>query len=248
MSLDSSRARLQRFDRYFRLQHILMFVSVIILVITAIPLWCLRYPFAVFPAGVIDFFGVPELVRTVHIGAGFLLLFAFGYQVFYMLVHPGGRRDFLLMLPVKKDFSDLYQNILYFLGKTDSPPAFGRFAYFQKFDYWAMFWGCWIMIGTGLIMLYPEKVTVWLPSGAATAVFGIAREAHYHDAILAALTLITWHMYHVHLRPGKFPGSMVWWHGRITQKEQEQEHPLEKEELFSLSCKNSSQNNLRSNR
>ncbi len=52
VSLDSSRARLQRFDRYFRLQHILMFVSVIILVITAIPLWCLRYPFAVFTAGV----------------------------------------------------------------------------------------------------------------------------------------------------------------------------------------------------
>jgi formate dehydrogenase subunit gamma len=231
----SSGARVERFDRYFRLQHMLMFISVTILVITAIPMWCLRSPFAVFPAGVIDFFGGIEWVRTVHTGAGFLLVFAFGYQILYMLVHPAGRRDFLLMLPRKKDFNDLYQNIRYFLGKTDKPPSFGRFSYFEKFDYWAVFWGCIIMIGTGLIMLYPYVVAAWLPSGAATAVFGASREAHYHEAILAALALFIWHLFNVQLHPGKFPGSMIWWHGKITREEQEQEHPLEREEMKFIS-------------
>ncbi len=104
-----------------------MFVSVIILVITAIPMWCLRSPFAVFPAGVIDFFGGIEWVRTVHTGAGFLLVFAFGYQILYMLLHPAGRRDFLLMLPRKKDFSDLYQNIRTFWAKPTNPRALAGF-------------------------------------------------------------------------------------------------------------------------
>ncbi|AEB07967.1 formate dehydrogenase subunit gamma [Desulfobacca acetoxidans] len=234
MTKRDAAVEVQRFDLYFRLQHFLLFISVIILVITAIPMWGLRYPFSPFPAGVIDGFGGIERVRTVHIAAGFLLLFAFGYHILYILIHPAGRRDFLLMLPRKKDFRDFYQNILYFLGKTDTPPSFGRFAYFEKFDYWAVFWGSIIMIGTGFIMLYPAQVAVWLPPGAATAVSGAAREAHYHEAILAALALFIWHMYHVHLRPGKFPGSLVWWHGKITREEQEREHPLEREELLSL--------------
>lgn len=221
----------QRFDIYFRLYHMLLFTSVTILVITAIPLWCSRYPFAAWPAGIIDKFGGLEAVRVVHRGAGFVLIFAFAYHLLYVLLHPAGRRDFLLMLPRKKDFGDLYQNLRYFLGKADDRPRFGRFSYFEKFDYWAAFWGCITMIGTGLIMLYPQEVAAWLPHRLTDKVMRMAREAHYHEAILAALALFTWHVFNVHLRPEKFPGSMVWWHGKITRAEQEREHPLEGEEI-----------------
>jgi cytochrome b subunit of formate dehydrogenase len=135
------------------------------------------------------------------------------------------------MLPRKKDFADLYQNLRYFLGKSGNPPRFGRFSYLEKFDYWAVFWGCIIMIGTGIIMLYPQAVAAFLPSNWTNRIFGVAREAHYHEAILAALALFIWHVFNVHFKPGKFPGSMVWWHGKITREEQEREHPLEREEL-----------------
>ena len=235
MSKGAPGSEVQRFDLYFRLQHILMFVSVIILVITAIPMWCLRYPFSGVAAGIIDLFGGLEAVRLVHNWAGFLLIFAFAYHILYVLIHPGGRRDFLLMLPRKKDFGDLYQNLNYFLGKSDNRPRFGRFSYFEKFDYWAVFWGCIIMIGTGFIMLYPQAVAAFLPQTWTNKVFGVAREAHYHEAILAALALFTWHIFNVHLRPEKFPGSMVWWHGKITREEQEREHPSECEEVLFIS-------------
>jgi len=228
-------AKVQRFDLYFRLQHILMLVSVTLLVITAIPLWCSRYPFSDWPAGTIDLFGGLEAVRRVHHGAGFLLIFAFAYHLLYVLIHPAGRRDFLLMLPRKKDFADLYQNLRYFLGKSGNPPRFGRFSYFEKFDYWAVFWGCIIMIGTGVTMLCHQAVAAFLPQTLTNTVFGMAREAHYHEAILAALALFTWHVFNVHFKPGKFPGSMVWWHGKITGEKQEKEHPLETEELLSIS-------------
>jgi len=235
VSKGSPAAGVLRFHFHFRIQHLLMVISVTLLVLTAIPLWCSRYPFSGWPADLIDLFGGLETVRLVHQGAGFLLIFAFAYHILYVLVHPTGRRDFLLMFPTKKDFADLYQNLSYFLGKSESPPRFGRFSYFEKFDYWAAFWGCFIMIGTGVILLYPQAVAAFLPPSLTNIVFGIAREAHYHEAILAALALFTWHVFNAHLKPGKFPGSMVWWHGRITREEREREHPLESEELQSIS-------------
>jgi formate dehydrogenase subunit gamma len=231
VSKGSADTGVMRFSLHFRIQHIFMLVSVTLLVITAMPLWCSRYPFSGWPAGVIDLFGGLEAVRAVHRWAGFLLIFAFGYHILYVLIHPIGRRDFILMFPTTKDFVDLYQNLRYFLGKSETPPRFGRFAYFEKFDYWAAFWGCIIMIGTGVIMLYPQAVAAFLPQTLTNIALGVAREAHYHEAILAALALFTWHVFNVHFKPGKFPGSMVWWHGKITREEQEKEHPLEPEEI-----------------
>jgi hypothetical protein len=38
-------------------------------------------------------------------------------------------------------------------------------------------------------------------------------------------------MFNVHVRPEKFPGSLVWFHGNITEKERHKEHPLEDEEI-----------------
>lgn len=223
--------RTKRFNIFFRIQHILMFVSVTALVITAIPLWCLRYPHSEALTGIIDFFGGLEAIRAWHHIAGWMLTFAFAYHLLYVFIHPEGRRDLLLMMPGKKDFQDLYHNILYFTGKRNEPPQFGRFSYFEKFDYWAAFWGCVIMIGTGLIMLYPLKVTTSLPEGWGSTVFAVALEAHFHEAILAALALFIWHMFNVHFRPGKFPGSLMWLHGKTKEDEQQKEHPLEDKEI-----------------
>lgn len=208
-----------------------MFVSVIVLVITAIPLWCLRYPYSEILTSMVSFFGELESIRIWHHWAGWMLTFAFCYHILYIMFHPEGRRDFLLMLPLKKDFNDLFQNVRYFLGKTDDRPKFGRFSYFEKFDYWAAFWGCVFMIGTGLIMLYNQKVTSFLPDSWSKRVFDVAVEAHFHEAILAALALFIWHLFNVHFNPKKFPGSLVWLHGKITEKDRQEEHPIEDEEI-----------------
>ena len=87
------------------------------------------------------------------------------------------------------------------------------------------------MVGTGLIMLYPSKANSFLSAGLGSTIFAVALEAHYHEAILATLALFIWHMFNVHVRPEKFPGSLVWFHGNITEKERHKEHPLEDEEI-----------------
>jgi hypothetical protein len=59
----------------------------------------------------------------------------------------------------------------------------------------------------------------------------IASLIHRMEAILACLAIIVWHMYEVHFRPGKFPHSLVWFHGWMDEEEMEEEHPAHLEEL-----------------
>jgi hypothetical protein len=51
--------------------------------------------------------------------------------------------------------------------------------------------------------------------------------AHGGEGLLAVLSIIVWHMYHVHVK--SFNRSMFT--GRISRHEMEEEHPLELEEI-----------------
>lgn len=221
----------RRFNIHYVVQHFLIMISVIILILSAVFLWGLRYSGAVWAASLTDTLGGIDFWRIVHRIGAVLLIFISFYHIIYSLLHPEGRRDFILMLPGKKDFKDLSHNLLWFTGKRKESPKFGRFSYFEKFDYWAVFWGCVIMIGSGLAMWLPEIVKLIIPS-ASPVFFEVMKEAHSHEAILALLAIIIWHMYNVHLRPDRFPGTLFWMHGKISEKENENEHPLEKEEIL----------------
>lgn len=209
-----------RFNTHFLAQHLLLALSVLTLVVSAASLFSLRYPGSLWAASVSAAVGGIEFWRQIHrMGAVLLILVALHHLV-YSLIHPEGRRDFVLMIPRRKDFGDLGRNLGWFLGLRAQPPKFGRFSYFEKFDYWAVFWGCAIMIGTGLGMWFPDAVRRLLPS-AGLAFFDSLKEAHAHEAILAALALGIWHFYNVHLRPGRFPGSWTWLTGYAPPGEEE---------------------------
>lgn len=46
---------------------------------------------------------------------------------------------------------------------------FDRYSYKEKFDYWAVFWGMFIMVGSGLIMWFPDIAARVLPGWAIDA-------------------------------------------------------------------------------
>ncbi|MCK7479516.1 MAG: hypothetical protein M0C28_20850 [Candidatus Moduliflexus flocculans] len=48
---------------------------------------------------------------------------------------------------------------------------------------------------------------------------------HGGEAVLAVVSVLTWHAYAVHLRPGVFPMSRVWLDGRITGAELRRDPP-----------------------
>jgi hypothetical protein len=40
------------------------------------------------------------------------------------------------------------------------------------------------------------------------------------------------HFYNVHFNPSRFPGTLLWWHGRISLQEMLHDHPLEYDKLM----------------
>jgi len=213
----------RRFNIHFIIQHMIMFTSVFILILTGLPL-----KFPGFLGGIISAIGGIETSRILHrVGATGLIIVGV-YHVLYSLFHKEGRRDFFLLLPGKKDALDFFHMIKYFLGKSEEKPKFGRFNYVEKFDYWAVYWGCVILIGSGLPLWFENLSLRLLPK----FILDIAKEAHSDEALLAALAIIVWHFYNVHFNPSKFPGVMTWWTGKISKKEMHEEHYLEYVEHF----------------
>jgi len=215
----------ERFNRNFRFQHMVLFSSVVILIITGMPL---KFPEFVLSRWLIGLWGGIQNSTVVHrVGAGMLIYFMV-HHFFYTILARDGRRDFLLLIPKLQDARDIRTNIRHFLGKSPERPRFGRFSYIEKFDYWAVYWGCVIMIGSGVFLWFETAIMKFLPKVAVD----MAHEMHSDEALLATLAVVVWHFYNVHFNPDRFPGSLMWWHGRITEHEIKEEHPLEYEEIM----------------
>ncbi len=207
----------ERFGKNFRAQHMLMFVSVIILVITGMPLKFPEFDFAKFI--IIDLLGGLENSTFLHrVGAVGLIIVGL-WHLIYTVASRLGRRDFILMIPYPQDIKDFFTTIFYYIGRRKTGAKFGRFSFIEKFDYWAVYWGMIIMIGSGSIMWYKEIFPKYI--------FDIAREAHSDEGLLATLAIVVWHFYNVHFNPEVFPMSWAWWHGQLTEKEMKHHHPLE---------------------
>lgn len=214
----------KRLNLSLRLQHGLMAISVIWLIITGLPL---KFPDVPVFVGIMSLLGGIDNSTWVHRLAATGLIVVSLWHVVYIIFFRDGRRDFLLMLPRWKDITDFMQQMRFYFGKSSEKPKFGRFSYVEKFDYWAVYWGCVIMIGTGAVLWSPEITFSIVPK----FIYDIAKEVHSDEALLATLAIIIWHFYNVHFNPSRFPGSMVWFHGRMTEEEMEEEHPLELEEI-----------------
>jgi formate dehydrogenase subunit gamma len=220
----------QRFNRNFRFQHMVMFISVILLIITGMPI---KFPNFILSRFVINLWGGINNSTIVHRIGALMLVYFMVHHLLYTILSRDGRRDFVLLLPMPKDLRDAAQNIRYFLGKVKDKPKFGRFSYIEKFDYWAVYWGCIIMIGSGAFLWGESIVLKYLPKFA----LDIAHEMHSDEALLATLAIVIWHFYNVHFNPERFPGTLMWLHGQISEHEIKEEHPLEYEEIMAKRSK-----------
>jgi cytochrome b subunit of formate dehydrogenase len=243
-----------RFGLNFRIQHIILLTSTVILIISGLPLKFSHSGWAKF---IMNLLGGSELARQFHHLGALGLIFIGLYHLAYSIFFKVGRKDFYLLLPRKKDFVDLITQILYYLRKSKEKAKFGRFSYIEKFDYWAVYWGFVIMIGSGIIMWLFQGKFQPLFFGIIDLSFGteivnnyihaIAREAHSDEALLATLAIVIWHFYNVHLNPHKFPMSKVWLTGMMTKNEMFEEHPLELEEILKNKEKKENESTVKKN-
>ena len=96
-----------------RLQHALMLVSVILLIVTGLPLKFHEHAWA---KAIIDFFGGPDFSPIVHRIAATGLTIAGIWHLVYIIFTPEGRGTFVQLLPRPQDALDAFQQIRYFLG------------------------------------------------------------------------------------------------------------------------------------
>lgn len=205
-----------------RLQHLVLLVSFTVLVITGMPL--------LFPEGFKNVFFLSEssLLRgIIHRVAGLILIGTGLVHVAYSLISTEGNRNFRKLLPHPRDLFLLYRQLRYNLGREPHPPRIGKFNPLQKLEYFGVVWGTAIMALTGFMLWFENQTLSFFPLWVLEA----ARLIHRYEAILAALTVLISHLYHVHFRPDLFPMSRVWLTGKVSRREMLEEYPLEYEEV-----------------
>ena len=126
------------------------------------------------------------------------------------------------MVPRLKDFKDLYDHFRWFLW-LGQRPRFDRFAYWEKFDYWAVFWGMAIIGISGYAMWFSTFFAKFIPGSW----LNIALLIHGEEALLAVWFIFAIHFFNTHLRPGSFPMDLVIFTGRQTEEELKKKHPIE---------------------
>jgi cytochrome b subunit of formate dehydrogenase len=130
------------------------------------------------------------------------------------------------MVPRLKDVQDLYGHFRWFLW-LGPRPKFDRLAYWEKFDYWAVFWGMGIIGISGYAMWFAPFFARFVPGSW----LNIALLIHGEEALLAVWFIFAIHFFNTHLRPGSFPMDLVIFTGRMTEEELKEKHPEEYQRL-----------------
>jgi cytochrome b subunit of formate dehydrogenase len=102
-------------------------------------------------------------------------------------------------------------------------PEYGRWTYWEKFDYFAVFWGIVVIGSTGLTLWFPVFFTQFLPG----PFINVATIIHSDEALLATGFIFTVHFFNTHLRPEKFPMDTTIFTGHMPLAELKRDKPRE---------------------
>jgi cytochrome b subunit of formate dehydrogenase len=221
----------RRFDRFQRTLHILMMVSFFTLALTGM---ALKFSYMGWAQGLAWALGGFDVTSVLH-RLGAVLLFI----VFVLHLNDVRKRrkaagkSWLKMIfgPEsiifnRRDLVEFGQSMKWFFG-LGPRPRFGRWTYWEKFDYFAVFWGVAVIGFTGLVLWFPEVFTHVVPGWF----INVATIIHSDEALLAVGFIFTIHFFNTHFRPDKFPMDPVIFTGRVTVEELAYDKPREYEEL-----------------
>ena len=219
----------RRFSPVWRLAHISFALSLMILTLTGIPL---LYPNAPWASTLMAGLGGPHVARIIHRVNAVIFAGVFFWHLFYIAWRIARTwKTFRFfgpdsMIPNLQDMKDIWSMFKWFFGRGPRP-QFDRWTYWEKFDYWAPFWGVTIIGVSGLIMWLPNVFGAFLPGW----VFNVAAIFHGEEAFLAVVFLFTVHFFNNHFRPDKFPLEVVMFTGSFAIDKFKHEHALEYERL-----------------
>lgn len=222
------RPQFVRFSRTQRLMHLAVMVSFLGLALTGLPI---KFSDSEIVLALAQY--VP--IRALGLIHRICALITFGYFLGHLSylawrILTGRSRGMFWgpdsMVPQPKDLRDLRDQIRWFFFKGPKP-RFGRWTYWEKFDYWAVFWGVTMIGSSGLLLWFPSYFAKWLPGW----VFNLATIIHSEEALLAMGFIFTIHFFNTHMRPNKFPLDLVIFTGRMTEGYFREEHPEDYERV-----------------
>jgi cytochrome b subunit of formate dehydrogenase len=214
-----------RFGRVDRTLHGFLMFSFLGLAFTGMPVLFSDAHWAPRLAGLMGGFGTAHVLHRVF---ATIMIAVFLTHVGRLIARVTVGKDYSIfwgpssLVPQPKDVQDMYRQIRWFLG-LGPKPIFDRYTYWEKFDYWAVFWGMGIIGGSGLMLWFPVAFSHLVPGW----VYNIALLVHGEEALLAVGFIFTIHFFNGHLRPEKFPMDMVIFTGRISEHEMKNERPAE---------------------
>jgi cytochrome b subunit of formate dehydrogenase len=219
----------RRFPAVWRWIHFLFAISTMTLILTGTTL---LFSHTAWAKAVVEFLGGIRMEGIIHRTAAVIWLSIFFVHLAIAISNIWRKRKTFKwfgstsMVPNLKDWQDLKDMFRWFVGRGPRP-QFSHWTYWQKFDYWAPFWGAMVIGISGLILFMPDKTSLILPGWT----FNIANLVHAEEALLAAIFLNSVHFFNVHFRPERFPMSTAIFTGVIPIDEFKHDHRLEYERL-----------------
>ncbi len=221
-----------RFQPRHRVMHACMVLSFITLALTGLSL---KFSYTGWAARLSRSLGGFETAGFIHRSAAVLMFGVFVahlLDIFRTKKRQGkgwgemlfGKESLLLN---KQDLTEFFGTMKWFLG-LGPRPRYGRWTYWEKFDYFAVFWGIFVIGSTGLTLWFPILFTRLLPGWF----INVATIIHSDEALLATGFIFTIHFFNTHLRPEKFPMDITVFTGHMPLAELKRDKPREYEELL----------------
>lgn len=214
-----------RFNPRQRFLHIVLAITFLLLAATGLPL---KFSASVYSVRFAAAVGGFSAILFIHKFSALVLSAAFAAHVFEIAYGVIFQKKWWMlwgpksMVPNLKDLQDLIAQMKYFMfmGKK---PKFDRFTYWEKMDYWGVFWGMAIIGLSGYAMWFAPVFAKLIPGSW----LNIALLIHGEEALLATGFIFVVHFFNEHLRPNNFPMDMTIFTGTHTEEEFKDRHPEE---------------------
>jgi len=207
------------------LWHFLLMLSFITLIITG---FAFRFPDSWWSSWLTNSPTAFAARGVAHRVAGVLLIGLFLFSIFRSGFSKRGRQQLIAKFPVLSDTTNVIQNLLYSFGLSSKHPQFDRYDYSEKAEYWALMWGGFVMIITGLPLWFETFFLGFIPKW----LLDIAKAIHYYEAWLATLAILVWHFFFMFIHPENYPINFTVLTGTMTEEAYMERHPADYERMI----------------
>ena len=224
----------QRFAPFLRFTHLLIIISFISLAATGM---IIKFSDVGIFQTLSELLGGYKVTGFIHRVGAIITFVYFGMHISFLFKkrkEKSARHLFRgenSMMFNKRDIKEFVGTIKWFVGKGPRP-EYGRWTYWEKFDYFAVFWGVAVIGFSGLILWFPEFFT---SLGLPGWFINIATIIHSDEALLAVGFIFTVHFFNTHFRPDKFPIDLTIFTGSMSLEELKEDRPRQYNALIGTS-------------